>query len=435
MGEWVLIRYDGQSKLEGGGDIVLAERALHFVFLTQYYPPEPGAASLRLEAMAQELTRKGHRVSVVCAMSHHLGASSRQGRGMQVAEVVRGIPVIRTWIWRVPPNRRFWWRLLNYFSFVVTSFSGLRKLPRPDYLLIESPPLFLGITGRLYSRLFHVPYILSVSDLWPESAVALGLVTNPLLVGLTKNLELSLYAHAGYVSTVTEGIQQAVRDTGRIAPEKVLFFPNGVDLAKFPRVAPGEALLNRFGAHHKKVFLYPGTMGYAQGLEVVVEAAKRLKDRPDIAFLLVGEGPVKAELARQVREAGLDNVWFDALQPVENMPEYFGIARGVVVPLRKHPLFKGARPSKVFPAWSAQVPVIYVGEGEMAELILTAGGGTVVEPEDGAGLAAAVVQMADMDDVLWAAMGQAGRTFVQDHYTWQRIAEEWLKSFQPHPEG
>ncbi|AUW95085.1 glycosyltransferase WbuB [Sulfobacillus thermotolerans] len=409
----------------------MAQRGRHFIFLTQYYPPEPGAASIRLQAMAHELMRQGHHVSVVTAMPHHLGASGSRRFVFHVQEIVQGIPVIRTWIWRVPPNRRFWWRLLNYFSFVVTSFGGLRKLPRPDYLLVESPPLFLGMTARLYSRWFKVPYILSVSDLWPESAVALGLVRNPWLVGLTRRLELSLYAHAAYVSAVTEGIQQTIRETGQIPPERVLFFPNGVDLAQFPRVEMPTALRARWGKGTEKVFLYPGTMGYAQGLDVIIEAAKRLRDRTDIAFLLVGDGPVKAHLMEQVKAAQLTNVWFEALQPVENMPAYFSLARAVVVPLRRHSLFKGARPSKVFPAWSAQVPVIYVGEGEMADLIHRAKGGVVAEPENGDALAKAVLQLADMPEDAWTAMGQAGWSFVRDHYTWQRIAEKWLKSFEP----
>lgn len=408
-------------------------KPLRFIFLTQYYPPEPGAASLRLEAMAQELSRRGHSVAVVTAMPHHLGTGPTQKRPWMIRESVRGIPVVRMWIWRVPPTKRFWWRLVNYFSFVLTSFLGLRQFDRPDYLLIESPPLFLGITGRFYAKRYHVPYILSVSDLWPESAVALGLVKNPWLIFLTKKLELSLYAHAHYVSTVTEGIRRAVINTHTIDPDRVLFFPNGVDLDRFSRVRPQEALYNKFGGSHKKIFLYPGTLGYAQGLEVILEAASLLMTEPDIVFLLVGDGPVKRQLMKQAQVLRLTNVFFEDLQPVEKMPNYFSIAQGVVVPLRKHPLFHGARPSKVFPAWSAKVPIIYVGEGEMADLVVRSGGGVVVPPEDHQALARTVKRLARMDGTQWSQMGQQGWNFVYDHYTWQHITDEWLKGIGSRP--
>ncbi len=409
----------------------MPSKSFHFIFLTQYYPPEPGAASLRLEAMAQELTKRGHQVTVVTALPHHLGAGNKRQFRWMVKEQIRGINVIRTWIWRVSPQKRFWWRLLNYFSFVLSSAVALRAFKRPDYLLIESPPLFLGITGRWYAKKYHVPYILSVSDLWPESAIALGLVKNRLLIALTKRLELSLYRDASYVSTVTEGIRQAVIASGTIDPLRVLFFPNGVDLDKFPQVSPQETLIQKFGGPGKKIFLYPGTMGYAQGLEVIIQAAKELADNEKISFLLVGDGPVKQSLINQVRDEGLTNVFFEELQPVENMPQYFAISCAVVVPLRKHPLFHGARPSKVFPAWSAKVPIIYVGEGEMADLVLNSGGGLVVSPEDGKALALAVTRLANMTESEWLQMGYRGWAFTRDHYTWQHIADEWLKAIGP----
>lgn len=403
-------------------------KTMRFLFLTQYYPPEPGAASLRLQAMAQQLMRHGHRVEVVTAFPHHLGTkreTAHKGRFL-FTETVNGVPVTRTWIWPVPPGR-FWLRLINYFSFVVTSFWGLLRSKRPDFVIVESPPLFLGITAYIYGLVRQVPYILSVSDLWPESAVALGLVKNRQVIKWSERLEYFLYRHAAYVSGVTEGICRTVRETKTIASDRVLFFPNGVDTELFRPVPPSAELADRLGVRGKHVFLYPGTLGYAQGLEVVLGAAELLRDRSDIVFLLVGEGPVKASLMKQVEQKNLTNVKFEALQPVERMSLYFALARAVVVPLRKHKLFAGARPSKVFPAWAAGVPVIFVGEGEMAELIEVAGGGMVTPPEDDFGLSMAVDFLSRITDHEWRVMAAAGRDYVLEHYTWQGIADRWIK--------
>lgn len=402
-------------------------RHLRFIFLTQYYPPEPGAASLRLQAMAQELTRLGHEVTVVTAFPHHLGArqtETTRGR-IRVEETVRGIRVFRTWIFRVATGR-FWLRLMNYFSFVVSSWLGLARVGPADYLLVESPPLFLGITAYLYGRWRRVPYILSVSDLWPASAVALGLVRNRALIWATRLLERFLYRRAAYVSCVTEGIREGVLATGAVDANRVLFFPNGVDLALFRRSVPDTDLVARLGVAGRHVFLYPGTLGYAQGLDVIIEAADLLRDREDIRFLLVGEGPVKRHLMDEAARRGLDNVLFEPLQPVERMAAYLSLARGVVVPLKRHALFRGARPSKVFPAWAAEVPVIYVGEGEMSRLVEESGGGLVVPPEDSPALAMAVDFLARIGDDEWRLMGRSGYRYVEGQYSWGHIARRWL---------
>lgn len=399
------------------------------LMLTQYYPPEPGAASVRLQAMARELVRRGWRVKVVTAFPHHLGYRDRQYRlKVAVAEQDGPIAVVRTWVWVVPTGR-IWRRLLNYFSFVATSLVGLSRMGKADYLLVESPPLFLGLSAYVYSRWRRIPYIFSVSDLWPESAVALGFVRNRQAIRLAEGLEHFLYRHAFRVSAVTEGIRDHVAAV--IGANRVLFAPNGVDLRQFPAVPPDQALARALGIAGKKVFLYPGTLGYAQGLEVIVEAADQLRGEPDVVFLLVGDGPVKRDLQHKVAELNLTNVVFEELQPIERMPLYFAMARAVVVPLRRHRLFLGARPSKVFPAWSAGVPVIFSGEGEMAAVMEASRAGITVPPGDAVQLAEAVLQMANLSDREVDEMGQRGRAFVAEQYTWPKIMDRWLDGLLP----
>ncbi len=399
--------------------------------LTQYYPPEPGAASIRLQAMAQQLAARGWTVNVVTAFPHHLGHHNPQYAGRVFARETDGpVSVLRTWIWavRVGRLRR---RLLNYFSFVATGFLGLWRQGRADYILVESPPLFLGLSAYVYSRLRRIPYILSVSDLWPESAVALGLVTNPTVIGATRRLEMFLYHHAYRVSAVTEGIRDTIRETAALPPDRLLFAPNGVDVGGFAEAAADPALVSELGLEGQRVFLYPGTLGYAQGLGIILDAADLLRARTDITFLLVGDGPVRAALVEEARRRGLDRVRFVGLQPQARMPAYYALARAVVVPLKNHRLFRGARPSKAFPAWAAARPVIFCGEGEMARVVAASGAGVTVPPEDGAALAAAVARYADMPTDAWERLGQSGRHFVEQHYTWERIMQRWTEGLAP----
>jgi colanic acid biosynthesis glycosyl transferase WcaI len=381
--------------------------------------------------MARELLRHGYDVRVVTAFPHHLGYRDRRYAGKVLTREADGdIPVIRTWIYPAPSGS-FWRRLVSYFSFVVSSYFGLRRSGRSTYLLVESPPLFLGITAYVQSRRWHVPYILSVSDLWPASAVALGLVKNRWAIRVSENLERFLYRHAYRVSAVTEGIRDAIRQTGLLPAEHVLFAPNGVDPARFQVTRIDPDLHRRLDPASHRIFLYPGTIGYAQGLEVILDAAQSLRERPDILFLLVGDGPVREELEHEARRRGLQQVWFEGLQPLDRMPQYFALARAVIVPLRRHPLFSGARPSKAFPAWAAGVPVIFSGEGEMAGVVAESGAGITVPPGDGGALAAAVRGYADLDAEALSRQAENARRFVLQHYAWEGIMDRWIQGLGP----
>ena len=404
------------------------------ILLTQYYPPEPGAAAVRLQAMARELAAMGWCVKVVTAFPHHLGYRDPRYRGRLFSREHDGpVEVVRTWVWVVPTGR-FWRRLLNYFSFVATSLVGLWIAGRSTYILVESPPLFLGLSAYLYSRWRRIPYILSVSDLWPDSAVALGLVTSPSLIRSARRLEHFLYRQAYCVSVVTQGIRDAILATGLVPSSRILFAPNGVYPDQYPPTLPDPSFRQSLGLGERAVYLYPGTLGYAQGLEVVVEAADILSDRglgDQVVFLLVGDGPVRGALEDDVAARGLeDMVRFAGLQSQESMPPYFGLARAVVVPLRNHPLFRGARPSKAFPAWAAGVPVIFSGEGEMAGVVEASGAGVTVPPGDAQALADAVAANLALDEEDCRRLGERGRTFVETEYAWPRIMHEWVKGLK-----
>jgi len=174
------------------------------------------------------------------------------------------------------------------------------------------------------------------------------------------------------------------------------------------------------------VLIYAGTMGYAQGLESVIKTAELLKDQTDIKFLFVGDGTEKPMLEDLVKEKALDNVRFVDFQPVQEMPRYFSLASASIVPLKKNKLFEGARPSKMFPALGSEVPVIYSGEGEAAQLVLSSGGGVVVEPENSQDLARAIRAL--KDNPQRREMGKKGRQFVEKHYAWTEIIRNWLSA-------
>ncbi|HBV86862.1 MAG TPA: glycosyltransferase WbuB [Desulfosporosinus sp.] len=399
---------------------------MRILMLTQYFPPESGAAQVRLKEVAKGLQRSGHQVTVVTAFPNHpSGVIPPNYRGhWRMKDEVDGIPVWRTWIYPVQRGR-FWKRLLNYFSFVFSSFWGLSKVGKQDILFFESPPLFLGITALIYGWLTRTRIIMNISDLWPESAVALGLVNSRWMIKAAEGLEKLLYRKAWKISTQTEGIRDSLLQRG-VPKEKVTFLPNGVNLELFaPRERDAEMARTLGIKEDDFVLIYAGTMGYAQGLESVIQTAVLLKDKPNVRFLFVGDGTEKPMLEALVQEKGLANVIFVDFQPVQEMPRYFSLSSASIVPLKKNKLFEGARPSKMFPALGSAVPVIYSGEGEAAELVLSSGGGVVVAPENSQELAQAILELQKNPNR--REMGQKGRRFVEAHYTWSEIIRNWLR--------
>ncbi len=398
---------------------------MRILILTQYFPPEAGAAQVRLKEVAKGLKDSGHDVTVVTAFPNHpTGIIPPQYRGhWRMQDEVDGIPVWRTWIYPVQRGR-FWKRLLNYFSFAFSSFWGLSKAGKQDILFFESPPLFLGITALIYGLFTRTRIIMNISDLWPESAAALGLVQSRWMIGAAEWLERLLYRRVWKISTQTEGIRDSLCQRGVPAP-KVTFLPNGVNLELFAPRERDQELAAELGYQNDDfVLIYAGTMGYAQGLESVLAAAALLRLEPKIKFLFVGDGTEKPKLEEMAREQGLGNVRFVDFQPVQQMPRYFSLAAASIVPLKKLKLFEGARPSKMFPALGSQVPVIYAGEGEAAALVRRSGGGVVVEPEQAGQLAEAILQL--RQNPHRPEMGRAGRRFVAEHYAWPQIIRRWL---------
>lgn len=395
---------------------------MRITILTQYFPPEVGAAQVRLLSVARELEAQGEQVKVVTALPNYPTGRLLPGYRARwsMREQIGGLDIIRMWIYPAT-GRNALRRLFSYVSFSFTSLFGCFKAGRVDLVVVETPPLFLGITGYVFARLTGAKIVLNVSDLWPASARELGIITDPSLLWLAERLEHFLYRHVDYVSAVTPGIAESVK---RIAPRtKVLSLPNGVDTQLFRRgdttaarewIGPGEI-----------AFIYGGTHGYVSGLDVILDAASKLKSRSDIVFVFVGDGSEKARLERRAEEAHLSNVRFVPPQPAEMMPAFFSASRASIVPLRSEGFFKRTLPAKIFPSLACSTPVIHCGDGDAARLISESNSGLVVAPERADLLADAVVRLADNPEFA-AELGLHGQRLVEARYAWSASVTSWL---------
>jgi glycosyltransferase involved in cell wall biosynthesis len=399
---------------------------MRILFVTQYYPPETGACPNRLESLARSLHESGHDVTVLTAMPNYpCGRVYDDYRGrLTCMEVRHSIRVIRTAVYP-SISRRFLPRLLSYLSFTFSAVAlGAWRVPRPDVVITESPPLFLGFSGLVLSWLSGARHVLNVSDLWPESAIALGMLRNNGLATLATALEEFLYRHSEIMTGQTRGIVKSI--SHRFPHKTVHLLPNGVDsAARCDATLQRRRVRQQFGlAEDAFVVGYMGLHGLMQGLDAVVGAARLLANEQQIVFALFGDGPEKPRLMDIAQSEGLRNLRFFPTQPEADVAGLMAAVDTSLVTLKRAELCRGALPSKLFASMGAGVAVIAAVKGEARELVERAGAGVVVEPEDAAGVAAAIRRLYRAPQ-LRRELGAHGRAFVHEHYDRKRIAREF----------
>jgi colanic acid biosynthesis glycosyl transferase WcaI len=333
-----------------------------------------------------------------------------------------GLQIVRVWLYAA--TGRGVARILSYLSFALLAFWGVIRTHGVDFVFVESPPIFLGLTGWLASKFHRAKFILNISDLWPDSVVALGIMPASVLWPMFI-LEKFLYRKAWLVSATTRGIVRRLIEDKGVVSDKALYLPNGADLKLFSPRQKDEALLKNIRiAPDTKIFLYAGIHGYAQRLETVVEVATMVK-RPDIHFLFVGDGPEKRRLQKMVQQTHLSNITFLPAQPTLEMPRYFSLATASIVPLMKAELFYDAFPSKLVVSLACGVPPIFSGDGEAAQLLQNEQCGVAVAPEDPTALKNAIEQLAGKSE-LRNTFAINARNLAERQFAWERVVGTWL---------
>jgi glycosyltransferase involved in cell wall biosynthesis len=393
--------------------------------LTQYYPPEMGAPAARLSELATRLTERGHEVVVLTAMPNYPRGRVYPGYGGLVIEEEQGrIDVLRAWIWPTASTAVIP-RTVSYLSFVASSgLIGSRRLPRLDVLITESPPLLLGISGFVLSRLKRARWVFNVSDLWPESAVVLGVLGGGPLTRIAYRLEGFCYRHSWRVSCQSREIRESI---DRRFPEVgTLPFFNGVDTERFSPERRSDGVRRELISGTGSVALYAGLHGIAQGLDQLLAAADKLRDE-DLQLVLIGDGPEKPALVEQARVRALRNVTFLPPQPREAMPALLASADIAVVSLKRR--IPGAVPSKLYEAMASGLPVVLVAGGEPAEILQSAQSGVAVAPGDVDGLVGALRRLARSPEER-VRFGAAGRAAAVERFDRRPLCDAFLEALE-----
>ena len=318
------------------------------------------------------------------------------------------------------PNRGFAPRLLDHTVFALSSLATAPLAGRADVVVVESPPLFLAASAVPYARTKRARLVLNVSDLWPESAVELGALTRPRLIGAAERMARFAYRNANAITVPTEGIAAALERIPEAAG-KVHHLPPAVDAGSFRADPPRRSGPLRL--------LYAGTVALAQGLDTLVEAARIAG--PDVVEVTIAGGGMEAsDLAARVKGGSISNV--KLLGPVapDAVPGLYARADVGAVLLRDRPIFRGALPTKLLESMAAARPVVLSAAGESARFVDRYGSGAVVAPEEPAALAEAFLDLRDMSDQEFGALSAAARRCAEAHDRTQTV-ERWLSVLDP----
>ena len=398
---------------------------MQFIILTQYYPPETGAPQNRLSDLAGRLVKMGHAVQVLTAKPNYPRGFFYPGyeKGLWKHANQDGVKVTHCWLYPTPKKQIFY-RLLNYFSFVLSAaLFGTFILPKADILLVESPPLFLSVTACWLSRIKGARMVLNVSDLYPETAIALGMLQQRWLQKAFFGFEAWSYSVSALITGQTEGIVKSIRD--RFPNKPVYLLSNGIDLELFASLYE-QGCQVRDRSQNMFIVGYAGILGHAQGLISVIAAANLLREIEDIQFHFYGDGPLRECIIKMAEELKLTNVQFMGHCSHTEIILLMHTWDAGLVPLAKTSLLAGARPSKMFELMGAGLPILLSApQGEASEIISNANAGIWVEAESPEALAGAVRQL-HLDRQSCQQLGNNGMRYVEQHFDRGKIAADFV---------
>jgi len=401
---------------------------MNITIVTQWFPPEHAPIGYMLQELGDELARQGHHVTVITGFPNHPRGVVFDGftKCWLKKETLGDVEVLRTWLF-TSPSRSLLSRANTFLTFTATSLWTLLRHTKPDVIFGVFQPLTVGLSLTLAKALKASRLVLNVQDLHPDALVSMGVLKNRGVVALFRRLETFGYRHADALVVISEGFRAHVIQRGA-EPNRVVVIGNWIDTDALKCEEPDNEVRATLGASDGTfLVLYAGTIGYASGAEVLVDAARLLATEPTIRIAFVGEGPLIPTLKMRVESADLHNVSFLPFQPREKVPRVQASCDVAVVSLRPgHGRL--SVPSKILGYMAAgRAVVASVDSGsETAELVEAACCGIVVPAGDAVALSDALRSLRD-DPVRRAQFGNNGREYAAKHcskgVTTRRYAE------------
>ena len=360
---------------------------MKILLLHQYFLEEDDPGGSRWNEMTKAWTDLGHEVTVIAGMMHAHGSSKRnEYKGKYFVKKNQGnVDVLRCHV-SESYNSGFLGRLWGYFSFMFSSlWAGLFKVNKKfDVVIVTSPPLFVGISGFLISFFKRKPMVFEIRDLWPESAIDTGVLTNNFIIKLAYWVESFIYKHSRLINVLTPAFYNTLRDKKNISENKLIMIPNAADFSLSEEILHNfdrEKFRSEHNLAGRFVITYVGAHGVANHLEQLFDAGKLLEDT-NVLFLLIGQGMEKERLIEKAKKLGVKNVRFHDPVPKKEVFKFILASEMGASVLKKVDTFKTVYSNKTFDYFSCKKPILMAIDGVSRELVERANAGSYIEPEN-----------------------------------------------------
>ncbi|MDN5278853.1 MAG: hypothetical protein PWR01_2818 [Clostridiales bacterium] len=394
-----------------------AGKPLKVLIISQFYYPDVTACAFRIKETADWLAQNGCEVHVIAGEPH-------KGQLQQTSLDDGAIKVSRVELLKYDGGGK-WNYIKHYLSFMLGAIKQAKNHPGQfDLVWASSPPLFTGIAGYAIARLKKARFCLDIRDIWPESAVVAGQISDSgVLFKTAKIVEKALYRLADQITCVANPMADYIQSvSGRKRPEVIY------------NAIPGSMLGNETEKTTKQPesieILYIGNMGYCQNLSLVLEAAgilKRMQNKT-IKFLLVGNGVEKTMLEDRIRADALDNVEVRGLVPKAEAIQLIKNSQALMLHLKDDGTMDKTIPSKVFDYMAGGRPILFGLKGEAANILAESGGNLYYDPADAQQLASRAVEL-EKNYLELAESALKNRKMVKQRFLRERMAEKLLRIF------
>lgn len=403
------------------------DRALRVLIVSQYFWPE----SFRINDLALGLRSRGHVVSVLTGLPNYPAGTIYPGYGLTSRrDCYEGIDVARVPL--VPRGNSRGIRLfINYASFAFMASllgPGLCRQPVDVILVFEPSPVTVAFPAVVMKWLRRAPILFWVQDLWPETLEATRVVRSRWLLRQVGRLVQRLYRHCDRILVQSEAFRAGVEARG-VAHDRIHYFPNASE-AFFRPLALAEDSPESKELPQGFRILFAGNIGVSQAFDTILGAAEQTRDRPEIRWVVIGDGRERSRIEHEIQRRGLGaTVHLLGSRPVESMPRYYAAADALLMTLKREPVFALTIPSKLQSYLACGKPILAAVEGEAARVVSESGAGLVSPPEDSTALARQAITLSNTSQAERAQMGQRGRDYFEQHFDREKLLdrlESWM---------
>jgi len=400
---------------------------MKILVVTQYFPPEPGAPSNRLQSFVEAMVKRGHKVTVVCEFPNYPTGRLRPEDKWRLFRIEDkgSYKIIRTFVLTFAKKNNIK-RMLFYLSFAFSSFWTILFLKRHDVIMASSPPIFHAFGSMIASKLKGSKFVLDIRDLWPDSASEVEAVSNTRLLKWGGYLERKIYKNALSILAVSKGMRNKILERGGAnktyisyngSLESILNWPG--DIAEFRKTK---------GWSDKIIIMYAGIIGMGQNIPALLPEISDMELNNE-EFLFIGNGPDRFMIESYVNEYDLKRVKImDAISQEEIAP-YLHCADILIVVLRENDFFKSAIPSKFFDYMAAGKPIVSNVAGELKDIMEKYDTGIYFSLAEKGSFEQAI-KILSRDPVRRKVMGENGKKLVADRFLRSQLALDTVEHIE-----